>query len=117
MNNFYLSAVLLIFILFSSMSCSSRNFKQNNNAQNEYLLNIEIIEKFIKENGTNNAETLDNAVLFLEKITNIKSEKYEGFELDYFPNEQNLKDWKNWYSKNKNFLYWDKNENKVKVRK
>jgi hypothetical protein len=113
MKNFYLIPFLSIVILFSSISCISNKFKQNNKAQKEYLLNIEIVEKFIIEKGTNNTETLNNSVLFLERITKIKSEKYEGFDLYYFPSEQNLKDWKDWFNKNKKSLYWDEKEQKV----
>lgn len=117
MKNYYLNLFSIITLLFSISNCSSNNFKQNNKAQSEFLLNIKIIEKFILDKGTNNTEILDSAVLFLERITNIESEKYEGFELYYFPNEQNLKDWKDWYKKNKKRLYWDEKENKVKVRR
>lgn len=116
MRNIYLTPFLLIIFLFTGISCNSKNFKQNNKAQKEYLLNIEIIEKFIVDKGTSNSEILDSAILFMETVTNIKSDFIPGYEITLVPNEKNLKDWKDWYKKNKKRLYWDENEQKVKVK-
>lgn len=117
MKNFYLTPFLLIAILFSSISCSSNNFKQKNKAQKEYLLKIAIIEKFVTTKRSDDTQTLDSAIEFMENITNIKSEFIPGYEISLVPSEQNLKDWKNWYNKNKKRLYWDEKEQKVKLKK
>lgn len=115
MKKLHFEHFLLIFILILNTSCSSHS-KQNNKAQIEFLLKLEIIEKFLIEKGTNNGEILDNAILFIESLTNIKSDFIPGKEIMLVPSEKNLNDWKKWYKRNKKCLYWDEKEQKVKLK-
>jgi hypothetical protein len=109
-------AIYLIFILFANINFGQ--VQSINKAQQIYLENLKIINEFIANKGDiNDGEIVDNSIDFLEEITKIKSDFIPAYEIIYTPSEQNLKDWKNWYKKNKKLLYWDEEENKVKVRK
>ncbi|MDR0229360.1 MAG: hypothetical protein LBI72_09890 [Flavobacteriaceae bacterium] len=54
---------------------------------------------------------------FIYAITGVQSEYIEGIELLYTPSKKSLKIWKRWYKYNKDKLYWDESEKKVKLRK
>ncbi|MCZ8167826.1 MAG: hypothetical protein ACK5RV_00685 [Flavobacterium sp.] len=115
MEKSYITKSLLLFILLLNVCCSSYT-KQDYKAQKEFLQKLEIIEKFLLEKGTSNGEILDNAVEFIESLTNIKSDFIPGKEITLVPSEQNLKDWKKWYEKNKKRMFWDEKEQKVKLK-
>lgn len=112
MGTSHFTKFLLLLILLSNVCCSSCK-KQDYKAQKEFLLRLEIIEKFLIDKGTNNGEILDSAVVFLENLTNVKSDFIPGKEITLVPSEQNLKDWKKWFKRNKMKLYWDEKEQKV----
>ncbi len=52
---------------------------------------------------------------FIYAITGIQSEYEEGVDLLYTPSKENLKDWSKWFKYNKDKLYWDETEKKVKI--
>lgn len=104
----------LILLLFFSCKSSDIQIKK---AQDIYLTNLEIIESFVKiENESIDGNTLDRAINFLESLTLIKSSFTQNYDPQKFPTDQNLNDWEKWYSENKQLLYWDDLDGKVKVK-
>lgn len=109
MKIYYL--VLLVFF-----SCKSSDI-QIKKAQEIYLNHLQTIESFVKvESNSIEGNTLDEAILFLESITSISSSVTQNYDPQKFPSQQNLDDWKMWYSENKQLLYWDDLDKKVKIK-
>ncbi len=100
-----------ICVLLSTISCKS--ITAQNDPQKIFQEHIKVIECLLKGEEVHN---LKSTVEFLEETTDIKSEVDFGWEIMYSPTDQNLKDWKDWFKKNKNRLYWDEKEQKVKVK-
>ena len=84
-----------------------------NKAEKIFKNHIRVIENLTDEKVIYD---LDSTISFLENLTGIKSEIYPGFTITYAPSEQNLKDWKSWFEKNKKRLYWDAKSEKVKLK-
>ncbi|MCF6350833.1 MAG: hypothetical protein L3J23_07375 [Flavobacteriaceae bacterium] len=113
MKNIY----LLIFLIIT-LSCKSFDFNNQNytKSQNIYVENIKLIDGYVlHEKVIENGIDLENAALFLEKLTGIKSD-VDDFEFMIDPSEKNLKKWKKWFKRNKEKLCFDEKEQKVKVR-
>jgi len=100
----------LIFVLFS---CNGE--KNVDKSETIFNNNIDIIKRY-NEGETIKGTGLDDSVMFLEELTNIKSEMTEGIVLLRTPTEENLKAWEEWYKKNKEKLFWDENDQKVKLK-
>lgn len=109
---------LLLSILFLVATITNYGNIQikKNKAQKEYLKNLHIIQDCIYKGKKVPGEVFDSAIFFLETTTNIKSNYSYGQEVFAIPNEQNIKDWKNWYKRNKTLLYWDQNDQRAKVK-
>lgn len=109
----------IIFLLGMVFSCSNANLYSQNKAQQLYLENIAVVEKFVMKewNPKSDGSILDSAVLFLEELTAIQSNYLPGKEMILLPNKENLNDWKRWYKKNKDRLVWDEEELKAWVSK
>ena len=116
MKNIFKIIFLLFSIFLLSFTCKNYQDKSKNKAQREYLLNIKVVETFIKKKRKDVEDPLDEAVIFLQGLTGIESDFIPGWEPFVIPSSQNLKDWKDWYKKNKEKLYWDNKEKAVKVR-
>lgn len=102
----------ILFIIF--YSCKTVDCIDTK-ACNYFFAIYERLENFSKNNYVGQIKETD--VFFIEKLTNIECNYTEGFDILYEPTEQNLRDWKKWYDKNKDKLYWDEKEEKVKLRK
>jgi hypothetical protein len=72
--------------------------------------------KTTRKDSRGSGEILDNAILFIESLTNIKSDFIPGKEIMLVPSDKNLIDWKKWFKRNKKYLYWDEKEQKVKLK-
>lgn len=107
--------LLLLYLLSTVTNYGNVQIKKNK-AQKEYLNNLHIIQDCMYKGKKVSGEVFDGAIFFLETTTNIKSNYSYGHEAFATPTEQNIKDWKNWYKRNKNLLYWDQNEQRVKVK-
>ena len=94
-------------------SCKTLNI-QNQKACDEFLLIYNNLVEF-KENNYIGI-IFNSDVRKLVELTGIKCEYIEGIDIVYRPSEQNLNDWKAWYEKYKNDLYWDEIDKKVKVK-
>jgi len=108
----------LIFFLIIFNSCKSFDFSDNNytKSQKIYIKNIKLIDDYVlHEKAIKNGIDLESAVKFLEKLTDIKSD-VDDFEFMIEPSEKNLKQWKKWFKKNKEKLYFDEKEQKVKIK-
>jgi len=104
------------FIILTSLlffSCKTLN-NQNQKACDEFLLIYNNLVKFKENNYTGTIFNSD--VRRLVELTGIKCDYLEGIDIRYQPSEQNLIDWKVWYEKNKDRLYWDEIVKKVKVK-
>ena len=108
--------VYVLFFIGSIYACKTHYTLFDNKAQQIFKKNIEIIKKEINMKPFKEYKELEDAVLFLENITGIESIKSDGFIDMSEPSKGNLLDWKEWYKNNKNLLYWDENDKKVKLR-
>ncbi len=113
MKNISKKGILLLVLLSINFICNSNT--QDDKSRKVYLSNLKVIERFILNKRTNKAESLDGAVLFMERITNIQSDFVPGYEITFVPTIQNLKDWQNWYKYNRKHLYWSEKEQMVKI--
>ncbi len=94
-------------------------FGQNINAQNSpriFELNLGMISNYLHIQGGKNIkqERIQEAVDFLEEITKIKCDK--NLETVREPSERNYIDWKNWLEINKERIYWDEKQKKIKLK-
>ncbi len=103
-NHFFLLFFLIVFNL-----CGAQNAKKI------FREKLSVVENYHKGKKTFITE-LKKSAIFLTELTEIQFEIYDSYEMSEVTSKQNLKDWKIWYKKNKNNLYWDKIEQKVKVK-
>lgn len=86
--------------------------------QQQYIENLKIVKKYLDlKDGDTIKLNIQDACYFLEEASDIKINMVCSFDPTYFPSEQNYLDLKTWFQENKSFLYWDKKEKKVKVKK
>lgn len=105
--------IQLTFLLFTI-------FSLNLNAQNAkdiFLENLTAFEKLKDENESISLDRVYESREFLIEITGITYELEKPFDMPAFPPEKTLKDWRAWYETNKDRLYWDEKEKKIKVHK
>lgn len=103
---------LVIFVFFM-FSCKTLN-SQNKKACNEFLLIYNSLVEFKENNYT--GVIFNSDVRKLVELTGVNCEYIEGIDIVYRPSEQNLSDWKSWYEINKNKLYWNEIDKKVKFK-
>ncbi|MDB5157908.1 MAG: hypothetical protein JWR50_2615 [Mucilaginibacter sp.] len=75
-----------------------------------------IIEQKVRHDSTLNFNEIEPAILFLEQTTGIRSESNGDYIGRYQPTLNDYKKWKNWFELNRDRLYWDSQEQKVRVR-
>lgn len=80
-----------------------------------FFYHIGVVENFVNVGYIDDDSILRCSVEFLEKLTQVKSKAIEQRDFFYNPSKQNIKDWKKWFRKNKESLYWDENEHKLKL--
>ena len=105
---------ILIFIGFTLSSCNHSNIAQKDRVENYFTTRISTIDKFLST-GKSEGSELDEAIVFLEELTNIESNINEGYDDVKLPNKYNVEDWKAWYKLNKSNLYWDTKKNKILI--
>jgi hypothetical protein len=106
------SILFILFVIFYSCKTIDCN---DTKACNFYLEKYNRVENYCNKNFV---DTIDNAdIIFIVELTKIMPDYIEGIDIVYTPSRKNLKDWKKWYDKNKDMLYWDEIEQKVKLRK
>lgn len=101
-------------ILFLT-SCKSI---QNNRSLSDKIFNyhIGVVDNFIKSEYIDDDTSLRRSIEFLERITKIKSDYSDQYVMFCNPTKNNLKDWKRWYKKNKNKLYWNEIEQRLELK-
>ncbi len=92
--------------------------KNNNDISLEILNQLDFIEKQLERKKNGKSYTFTNAEV-LSNLTGIKAEISGLGTLgnSYEVSEAVLDKWKNWFEKNKHLLYWDRIEQKIKVKK
>lgn len=110
-----MNKISYIFLLCASLyfNCS---FTQNNqNAQNIFKENLAVFEKIA--NGEDvNLNSIYEAREFLIGITGISYEMEKSFDMPILPPQQTLNEWKTWFEKNKERLYWHKRKKEVRIK-
>lgn len=109
--------VLVAILAFFCFSCNPKLTKTqvNNKAQDVFINKVKVVELFLKEQYIEEYKDLEEAIDFFQETTNIQSDVKYQVEKFYTPTEKNLQDWKNWYKINKDLLYWDEKEQKIKL--
>lgn len=106
--------IILLLVLFS-FSCKSI-YQYDDRREQVFFYHLGVVENFLSVGYIDKGEYLDNSIHFLEDLTKIKSDSYEGRDFFYEPSTQNLKEWKKWFRKNKENLFWDEAETKLKLK-
>jgi len=105
--------LLLILILFSSCNLSDC---QDEKACSYYKEKIQIVTKSINKERID-VGRVNNAIVFLEKITTINSTSDGNYLGRFNPTKADLKKWTEWYDDDKHLLFWDNIKKTVKVKK
>ena len=104
--------VLLILLIFFSFNLSAQN------PQEIFLENLTAFENLQKdENASISLNMVYEAREFLIELTGISYEMEKSFDMPIFPPDKTLKEWRTWFELNKEKLYWDKKDKKVKAKK
>lgn len=78
--------------------------------------NLGFVEKYLSlKAGETIGDEIYYACQYLEKVTGIESPIAGGLEPTYDPTRKTYCDWKTWYAKNKDKVYWDENSSTVKI--
>ncbi|WP_445456788.1 hypothetical protein [Flavobacterium sp. HNIBRBA15423] len=105
--------LFLLLIIFSS--CKSKLIDKDL-AGRVYNYHIGVVENYLKNSYIDDDSSLNRSIIFLENISKIKSDVIEQRDFFYSPSFKNLKDWKRWYKKNKNKLYWNEIEQRLELK-
>ncbi len=108
--------ILLILMFPTLIFCSGSKQTIDYKACGFFESNILLVKNYHEQKEVD-GNKLEVARIFLEKTTQIESEADFGFDGAYPPTENDLKKWETWYKENKHLLYWDDQEQKVKVKK
>ena len=93
---------------------------QSVNSQNKAVKifenNLMVIENYLNKKETK-IDELKSSANFLQEVTGIKYYiNFESYELSEVTSKKDLENWKKWLEKNKEKLYWDEKERKVKLK-
>jgi hypothetical protein len=86
------------------------------NAQELFRKNLSVFDD-IEKGKSFSLNMIYESRAFLIDLTGIKYQMEKEFEMPIFPPKKTIKEWKNWFEKNKNNLYWDDSDKKVKLKK
>src|SRR6476620_1132601 len=103
---------LYIFLLVTISTFSKLN---SQNAPAIFEQNLSVVESLYKGQAFD-LNTIYDARSFLIDVTGIKPEIEKSFDMPIVPSKKIVKSWRKWYKKNKQRLYWDEVEKKVKVK-
>ena len=108
--------LLFLFFVLSHFSCKNTEAQENDMAKKHVESRLDIVKEFLTKGSSEGLE-LNEAIDFLEELTNITSysinEEYVG--AIKIPNQYNLNDWTSWYELNKSKLAWNKTSQSVSV--
>ena len=103
-----------IFLIYSFSLFNSLFAQNNQNEQDIFKKNIAVFEKLANGEDTN-LNSIYEAREFLIRITGISYEMEKSFDMPILPPQQTLNEWKTWFEKNKERLYWHKRKKEVRV--
>ena len=104
-------------INFSNYSHAQKFHSTNKIAKDSFNDKLHMVEIYLDTSNKKRIfdyEILTNTVLFLEQLTGLKSDLFEGFDPLYEPSKENYEDWKTWYKLNKKKLYLYRDTVKIK---
>ncbi len=102
-------------ILILSLSIAG-NIYQHKNACEIFKKNLLIIKDRIERKKGQDVGEVNQAIIFLEQVTNIQSHSNGTFIGRLYPTKEDYTNWLNWFKINQSNLYWDDKEQKVKVK-
>lgn len=107
-------------LLFVCIACA-QNKRDNTNADAKkiYESHLQKVQEFvdkIEHEGEFSGDTkvLNEAIIFLERITEIEAEVLESYDYNFIPSMENYRDWKEWFKLNSKKLFLDDGVVKVK---
>jgi hypothetical protein len=107
--------ITYIFLLYSSFFFNGSFAQNNQNAQDIFKENIAVFEKLA--NGEDaNLNSIYEARGFLIRVTGISYEMEKSFDMPILPPQETLNEWKTWFEKNKECLYWHKRKKEIRVK-
>lgn len=77
---------------------------------------LDFIKKKLERDTSINMGQVSDAIIFMERLTSIRSRSNGNYAGRYEPTVGDLKNWSKWFGANHDRLYWDDKEKKVKVR-
>jgi hypothetical protein len=99
----------LLFLFLISLASNAQD------SQKIFLKNLSVFEN-LSEDGGVSLNTIYEARDFLIAVTSITYETEKSLDVPIFPPQKTVKEWRTWYEKNKNKLYWDNKKKTVKVK-
>lgn len=104
---------IILCLLFWGV-CQSAN--SQNKAIKIFENNLLIVENYLNSKETKIVE-LKSSAEFLREISGIEYYvDFDSYELSKVTSKKDLRKWKKWFKKNGEYLYWDENEEKVKLK-
>lgn len=107
MKKLHLALILFISFFYTNLNAQT--------AQEIFLENLAVFEN-LKKGGSTDLNRVYESRAFLIEITGITYQMENSFDMPKMPPHETIEEWKSWYDKNKEELYWDKKEKKVKVK-
>ncbi len=109
MEKVKLSILIFSLLLFSNVNAQD--------AKKIFLENLTVFENMAEDkDAVIDLNTLYEAREFLIKTTGITYEMEKSFNMPIFPPKNTIKNWRDWFEKNKDRLYWDEKLQEVRVK-
>jgi hypothetical protein len=115
--------LLFGFMIISAAVCAQQRQTvptQSTDAQkidSVFAYNFSLLDSFMKNEETETGHATNQAMIFMEKITGIKSDGIMTYVGKLTFSKENLVAWHKWYEENMNRLRWSKTERKVYLSK
>ena len=104
---------LMIFISVLILQPKQGQVSDNAKAKKLYLKSLGIVKGSINNQAGLSMQDISDAIVFFEKITNLKSESNGNFLGRFEPTQNDYDRWAKWYKINKNKIYWNRSTKEI----
>jgi len=100
-----------LLLLATTYSCNSK--ADNTKAKELFLKNMTLLQRSANDEDFNHKNT-PKTIEEMEELTSIPSKAACGYLGKLKPTQGDLIIWEQWYSRNKDKLYWDEDDHKIR---
>lgn len=111
--------VILFFGIFTLMSCKAFDKGENSNTSKTdslFLVHFEVLDSIASNDFIDSTLICIESIQFMEFNTGISSSTDGNYFGKTSFTKNDLKAWHDWYIRNKEKLFWDEKETKVKFK-